>query len=64
MITLLALSRALSRASIPYGFASCVLAGFMALGRDQIAMLCAWLLIFLRFGMSRGGIFCRACARR
>ncbi len=43
-LTLLALSRALSRASILYGFAAGVLAGFMALGRDQIALLCIFIL--------------------
>ncbi len=39
-LSLLALSRALSRSSIFYGFAAGVLAGFMTLGRDQIALLC------------------------
>ncbi len=43
-LTLLALSRALSRASILYGFAAGVLAGFMVLGRDQIALLCVFVL--------------------
>ena len=43
-LTLLALSRALKRSSLLYGFASGVLAGFMALGRDQIALLCIFIL--------------------
>ena len=43
-LTLLALSRALTRSSLLYGFASGVLAGFMALGRDQIALLCIFIL--------------------
>ena len=43
-LTLLALSRALSRSSLLYGFAAGVLAGFMALGRDQIALLCIFIL--------------------
>ena len=44
-LTLLALSRALSRDCAIYGFAAGVLAGFMALGRDQIALLCIFALI-------------------
>ena len=43
-LTLLALSRALNRSSMLYGFAAGVLAGFMALGRDQIALLCIFCL--------------------
>ena len=43
-LTLLALSRALSRSSLLHGFAAGVLAGFMALGRDQIALLCIFIL--------------------
>jgi hypothetical protein len=43
-LTLLALSRALTRSSLFYGFASGMLAGFMALGRDQIALLCIFVL--------------------
>ena len=43
-LTLLALSRALKRSSLLYGFAAGVLAGFMALGRDQIALLCIFVL--------------------
>ena len=43
-LTLLALSRALKRSSLAYGFAAGVLAGFMALGRDQIALLCIFIL--------------------
>ena len=43
-LTLLALSRALTRSSLLYGFAAGVLAGFMALGRDQIALLCIFIL--------------------
>ena len=44
-LTLLALSRALDRSCWLYGFAAGVLAGFMALGRDQIALLCIFALI-------------------
>ncbi len=44
-MTVLALSRALTRSSLIYGFAAGVLAGFMALGRDQIALLCIFILI-------------------
>ena len=43
-LTLLALSRALKRSSLLYGLAAGVLAGFMALGRDQIALLCIFIL--------------------
>ena len=43
-LTLLALSRALRRPSWLYGLAAGVLAGFMTLGRDQIALLCIFVL--------------------
>jgi hypothetical protein len=43
-LTLLALSRALKRSSLLYGLAAGVLAGFMTLGRDQIALLCIFIL--------------------
>jgi len=43
-LTLLVLSRALKRDSLLYGFAAGVLAGFMTLGRDQIALLCIFIL--------------------
>ena len=43
-LTLLALSRALKRSSLLYGLAAGILAGFMALGRDQIALLCIFIL--------------------
>ena len=43
-LTLLALSRALKRSSLLYGLAAGILVGFMALGRDQIALLCIFIL--------------------
>ena len=43
-ITFLLLERALQRACPRYGFASGVVAGFMVLGRDQIAFLCTLVL--------------------
>ncbi len=43
-LTLFALARGLDRGSILAGFLAGVLAGFMALGRDQIAMLCIFIL--------------------
>lgn len=42
--TLLALERALVRRSLAWGFASGVMAAFIALGRDQISLLCLYLL--------------------
>ncbi len=46
-IALFLLWRALERRSILHGFASGVVAGFMALGRDQIGLLCAYALTIL-----------------
>ena len=43
-VALMALSRALDRRSIGWGFVSGVVAGFMALGRDQVGLLCAYAL--------------------
>ncbi len=43
-IALLCLSRALARGSLPWGFAAGVTAGFMAIGRDQVGLLCAYAL--------------------
>jgi hypothetical protein len=43
-ITLFALARGLERRSILYGFMSGVCAGLMVLGRDQIALLCVFIL--------------------
>jgi hypothetical protein len=43
-ITLLLISRALERGSLLYGFAAGVVAGFMVLGRDQVALLGAYVL--------------------
>jgi hypothetical protein len=44
VIALLLLSRALVRANPAYGFAAGLVAGFMVLGRDQIAYLCTLIL--------------------
>jgi hypothetical protein len=44
-IAWLLLSRALDRASLPYGLAAGIVAGFMVLGRDQVAYLAVWLLV-------------------
>lgn len=43
-ITLMLVSRALERGSILYGFAAGVVAGFMVLGRDQVALLGVYVL--------------------
>ncbi len=51
------LSRALSRGSSPYGLAAGVVAGFMVLGRDQIALLCAYLLVLYVLIYLFGGFF-------
>jgi hypothetical protein len=44
-IALLCLSRGLDRASAPWGLLAGVTAGFMALGRDQVGLLCAYALV-------------------
>ena len=44
-LTLLMLSRALERRSLGYGFAAGVTGGLMLLGRDQVALLGAYLLV-------------------
>ena len=44
-IAWLLLARALDRASPTYGFAAGIVAGFMVLGRDQVAYLAVWLLV-------------------
>jgi hypothetical protein len=44
-IAWLCLERALGRSSLTYGIAAGLAAGFMALGRDQVAYLAAWHLI-------------------
>lgn len=44
VITLFLLSRALSRRSAAYGFAAGLTAGFMVLGRDQVALLGVYVL--------------------
>ena len=46
IIALCLLARALTRGSWVYGLAAGIIAGFMVLGRDQIACLCAYLLVF------------------
>lgn len=46
-ITLLLLSRALERSSLLYGFAAGIVAGFMVLGRDQVALLAVYVLVGL-----------------
>jgi hypothetical protein len=46
-MALTTLSRALDRRSVGWGFASGVVAGFMALGRDQVGLLCAYALAIL-----------------
>jgi hypothetical protein len=43
-VTLLLLSRALERRSLAYGFAAGLAAGFMVLGRDQVALLGVYVL--------------------
>lgn len=43
-VTLLLLSRALERRSLAYGFCAGLAAGFMVLGRDQVALLGAYVL--------------------
>ena len=43
-VSLFLLERALKRSSARYGFASGIVAGFMVLGRDQIAFLCTFVL--------------------
>jgi hypothetical protein len=43
-IVLLLLGRALDRGSLGYGFAAGVVAGFLVLGRDQVALLAVYLL--------------------
>ena len=43
-ITLLLLSRALERSSLIYGFAAGIVAGFMVLGRDQVALIGVYVL--------------------
>lgn len=43
-LTLLLVSRALERGSLRYGFAAGVAAGFMVLGRDQVALVGAYVL--------------------
>lgn len=43
-VTLLLLSRALERRSLTYGFCSGLAAGFMVLGRDQVALLGVYVL--------------------
>ncbi len=42
---LLLLLRAMERRSLAYGFGAGLVAGFMVLGRDQVALLGAWLLV-------------------
>lgn len=49
-ITLLLLSRALERRSVLYGFAAGIVAGFMVLGRDQVALLGVYVLAGLTIG--------------
>ncbi len=49
-ITLLLLSRALERRSSSYGFAAGIVAGFMVLGRDQVALLGVYVLAGLTLG--------------
>ncbi|MGD9784121.1 MAG: hypothetical protein AB7E80_15770 [Hyphomicrobiaceae bacterium] len=44
-IILLLLSRALERGSVPYGIGAGLVAAFMVLGRDQVALLAVYLLI-------------------
>lgn len=44
-IVLLALSRALDRGSWPWGLAAGIAAGFLVLGRDQVALLAVYLLV-------------------
>src|SRR6478735_1394844 len=41
-VTLFLLSRALERGSIGYGFAAGLMAGFMVLGRDQVALIAVY----------------------
>jgi hypothetical protein len=43
-ITLLLLARALERSSLLYGFAAGIVAGFMVLGRDQVALIGVYVL--------------------
>ncbi|WP_244491504.1 hypothetical protein [Bosea sp. Root381] len=43
-ITLALLSRALERGSLAYGFAAGIVAGFMVLGRDQVALIGCYVL--------------------
>ncbi len=62
-IALLFLSRALERRSWTNGLAAGIVAGFMALGRDQIALLCAYLLtIFVIWRLCGAGFFARSRA--
>lgn len=44
VITLVLIARALERGSLLYGFAAGVMAGFMVLGRDQVALLGVYVL--------------------
>lgn len=44
-IVLLFLDRALAKRSVPYGIAAGATAAFLVLGRDQIALLCCYLLV-------------------
>ncbi|SFI36631.1 hypothetical protein SAMN05216304_102447 [Bosea sp. OK403] len=46
-ITLLLVARALERGSALYGFAAGVMAGFMVLGRDQVALIGVYVLVGL-----------------
>lgn len=49
-VTLLLLSRALERRSLAYGFCAGLAAGFMVLGRDQVALLGVYVLAGLTIG--------------
>lgn len=60
-VTLFCLDRALNRGSLQYGLAAGLAAGCIVLGRDQVALLCVYLLIvyvlwrlFADFGERRG----------
>lgn len=60
-VTLFCLDRALNRGSLRYGLAAGLAAGCIVLGRDQVALLCVYLLIvyvlwrlFADFGERRG----------
>lgn len=46
-ITLALIARALERGSLAYGFAAGIVAGFMVLGRDQVALLGVYVLAWL-----------------